>query len=328
MTGSPTTAELAAAIGGRLEGESRPVERLAPPEAPERGTIVVAADADAAVEAARRGVAALVLPEGMELPEAAAGTPVIRVEDPRLALARLSRAFDARPRPEPGVHPLAWVHPDARVAPDAAIGPGCSVGADCEVGAGSVLHANVVLYDGVTLGARVTLHAGAVIGADGFGYAAGPRGAEKIHHLGGVVLEDDVEIGANSAVDRGTLSPTVIGARTKIDNLCQIGHNVRIGPDCLIAGMSAIGGSTRLGRGVVMGGLAGIRDHVEIGDGARIAARAGVTKDVPAGETWAGFPAQPYRGWARSLYLLGQLERMWRALKDREQAGREDEDEV
>src|SRR5690606_14160054 len=115
---------------------------------------------------------------------------------------------------------------------------------------------------GVTLGNRVVVHSGSVIGADGFGYAAGPRGAEKIHHLGGVVLEDDVEIGANSAIDRGTLLPTRVGARTKIDNHCQIGHNVRIGHDSLIAGMSGVAGSVDIGSGVIIGGYVGISDHV------------------------------------------------------------------
>src|SRR5690606_36116436 len=138
----------------------------------------------------------------------------------------------------------------------------------------------VTIYDGVIVGARVILHSGSVIGADGFGYAASPTGAVKIWHAGGVQIADDVEVGANSAIDRGTIDDTVVGARTKIDNLCQIGHNVTVGSDCLIAGTAAIGGSVSIGNGVVIGGNVANADHVTIGDGARIAGRSGVTKDI------------------------------------------------
>lgn len=260
--------------------------------------------------------------------------PTVRVAEPRLALALLSARFDARPRPIAGarsqaatVHASAtlgmgvsidagaWVGPGAVVGEGSHLGPGCVVGAGSRVGVRCVLHANVTLYDGVTLGDRVILHAGAVIGADGFGYAASPTGAVKVRQLGGVRIGDDVEIGANTAVDRGTLDDTVVGARTKIDNLCQVGHNVRIGTDCLIAGMTGIAGSARIGDGVIIGGAVAVSDHVTINSGARIAGRSGVTKDVPPGETWAGFPAKPHRQFARSLYLVERLEDMWRAFK-------------
>ena len=175
-----------------------------------------------------------------------------------------------------------------------------------------------MLYEDVRLGDRVRLHSGVVIGADGFGYAAGARGAVKLHHLGGVVIGDDVEIGANSCVDRGTLADTQVGARTKIDNLCQIGHNVSVGTDCLLAGGVAVGGSTRIGNRVSVGGLAGFSDHLTIDDDVRVAGRAGVTKNIPSGETWAGFPAQPYKRWVRGLYLAGQLETLWQAFRKRQ----------
>ena len=159
------------------------------------------------------------------------------------------------------------------------------------------------------------MHSGAVIGSDGFGYAAGPTGATKIHHLGTVELHDDVEIGANTCIDRGTLASTVIGARTKIDNLCQIGHNVTMGTDCLVAGRSAIAGSVKIGNRVTIGGSVGISDHISIGDGVTLAAGSGVSKDIPAGETWAGAPAVPFRKWVRGLYLQGQLETIWQIVK-------------
>ena len=267
-----------------------------------------------------------------------AGTTVAEVADARLALALLSALFAGGRRAAAGVHPAASVDPTASLADDVSVGAGtviaagvrvgsgtviganCVIGAGARIGTDSVLHANVTLYPGVTVSDRVILHAGVVLGADGFGYAASGRGAVKIHHLGGVRLGDDVEVGANTAIDRGTIDDTVVGPRTKIDNLCQIGHNVVIGSDCLVAGTAAIGGSVTIGNGVIIGGNVAIADHVTIGDGARLAGRSGVTKDVPAGETWAGFPARPYRLYVRSLYLNDKLEQVWEFVKARAQA--------
>lgn len=327
------SASLAEALGSRLEGEARALAKLVPPQAAARDAAVVVTDARQAVGLEAENVGVVVAPVGLELP---AGVPVIRVGDGRLALAQLSRLFDRRPPVAEGVHPSAVVQAGARLGDDVHLGAHAVVGADAvlgsgtRVGAGSVvgpgcvlgkdclLYPKVTLYPGVRLGARVILHAGAVIGADGFGYAGSPTGAVKIHHLGGVVLGDEVEIGANTCVDRGTLSDTRIGARTKIDNLCQIGHNVTVGSDCLIAGTVGIAGSTRIGDRVVIGGAAGIGDHLSIGSDVRISARAGVTKDIPDGETWAGFPATPYKKFVRGLYLQSRLEQLWRAFKERD----------
>lgn len=330
--------ELARRLGARHHGPDTAARRLLAPEdaAGDAEALTVAFDASALGRILASPPAVVV--SSAEPP----GTPpcaVLVVADARLALARLSAWFDRRPPPASGLHPAAVVDPTAELEPGvsvgagAVVGPGarvgagsvigplCSLGGGSRVGRGSVLHAGVRLYDGVAVGDRVVLHAGVVLGADGFGYAAGPGGAEKIHHLGTVVIEDDVEIGAGTCVDRGTLSPTRIGARSKIDNLCQIGHNVVVGSDCLIAGMAGIGGSARLGRGVTLGGYVAVADHVTIHDGATVAGRSGVTKDVPAGETWAGFPAQPYRRWVRSLYLLGRLETLWQAFRGGEGGG-------
>ena len=253
------------------------------------------------------------------------------VSDTRLALARLSAALDARPRSEPGVHERAWVDDSARLGSGVSVAAGAVIGARAVIGDRSSIGENAVvgegaelgvdcrifpqvtIYDGVKLGDRVIVHAGAVLGADGFGYAAGPTGAEKIHHSAGLRLGNDVEIGANTAIDRGTLSDTLIGERTKIDNHCQIGHNVVIGDDCLIAGKAGIGGSTVIGNRVVIGGYVKIADHLRVHDGARLAGGSGLTKDVPAGETWAGEPARPHRRFVRELYLLDRLEEIWQA---------------
>lgn len=337
-------AEVASAVSGRLEGAPSgaelthlaTVDRLIEGHEGSGAAVVVVPDEDELKRLAEAPTppGLIVLPDTLEATGPHAKLPRVRVAEARLALALLSARFDARPRPAPGqVSPAAHVHESATlgravtldagacigegavVGDGSYVGPGSTVGAGSRLGANCVLNANVTIYDGVTLGDRVVLHAGAVIGADGFGYAASPTGAVKVRQLGGVTLGDDVEIGANTAVDRGAIDDTVIGARTKIDNLCQVGHNVRIGTDCLIAGMTGIAGSARIGDGVIVGGAVAISDHVTIGSGARIAGRSGVTKDVPAGETWAGFPAKPYRQYARSLYLLERLEDVWRAFR-------------
>jgi UDP-3-O-[3-hydroxymyristoyl] glucosamine N-acyltransferase len=220
---------------------------------------------------------------------------------------------------------MAWVHPDARLGAGVRIGPHASVDrgaqigdnvvlqpgvrihADVIVGADSILHANTVVRHECVIGRRVILHQNVAIGADGFGYrpAPGGRGLLKMPHIGNVVIEDDVEIGANTCVDRGKFGSTVIGTGSKIDNLCQIAHNVRMGRCCVIAACAAIGGSVVFGDGVLMGGGVGVRDHVTLGSGAKIGGGSIVYSDVPAGASWAGFPADE----------AGLVKRQWVALK-------------
>jgi len=339
-----TSAEARDLLPARIDGPEVPVRRLwdaaASGEAAADAAVVLARlDADAWTRWRAAGIGAVVAPvaDVDALTDVRADDPARwAVADTRLALARLSRRLDARPAiAAVGVHPsavvdpsarlgarvavgpLAVVGPDAVVEDDAVIGAGAFVGARARVGAGSVLRERVVVEDGVVVGRRCWLQAGAVIGGDGFGFAPGPRGAERIHHLGTVVLGDDVEVGANACIDRATLGATVIGPRCKIDNLVQIGHNVRVGADALIAGQTGIAGSTQVGDRVVIGGAAGVSDHLEIGDDARIAGGAGVTKNVPAGDTWGGYPAQPVRRWIRERYLIGRLEAIWAFVKGR-----------
>lgn len=256
------------------------------------------------------------------------GRALIVVDDADRALIRVLEWLSPEAeRSAAGIHKSAHVHPSAMVAASATIGPGCVVGEDAvihervvlranvsvgdavNIGADSVIHAGAVIYPRSTIGARCTLHANVVIGADGFGYRPRDdgRGLVKIPHIGIVEIHDDVEIGAGTTIDRAKFGATIIGAGTKIDNLVQIGHNVRIGRACIICGCTAIAGSTVLGDGVTLAGGVGLADNLTIGAGAKIGARSGVMEDIPAGEMWVGYPAKPARHTLRTIAALQQL---------------------
>ncbi|HWK66811.1 MAG TPA: UDP-3-O-(3-hydroxymyristoyl)glucosamine N-acyltransferase [Rhizobiaceae bacterium] len=186
------------------------------------------------------------------------------------------------------------------VAPNAVIGPSCRVGRDCYIGP------NVSLQYAL-IGDRVFIHGGAQIGQDGFGFVPGAAGPERIPQIGRVIIQNDVEIGANTTVDRGAMSDTVIGEGTKIDNLVQVAHNVRIGRGCVIAGHSGLSGSVTMGDFVMLGGRVGIADHISIGDRVQIAASSGLMHDVPSGERWAGSPARPMREFFKEVAAIRSL---------------------
>jgi UDP-3-O-[3-hydroxymyristoyl] glucosamine N-acyltransferase len=250
--------------------------------------------------------------------------PALRVRNVRAAFARILAAF-APPEPPEGIHPTAVVAADAQIGPDVTIGACAVIGPQVVVGAGTrilasvtlgarvtvgascLLHPGVTVYPGCALGDRVIIHSGAIIGSDGFGYATEDGVHLKIPHLGRVVIEDDVEIGANTTVDRGTLGETRIGRGTKIDNLVQVAHNVSIGEGVILVAQAGVAGSATIGPGVVLAGQAGVVDHRSVGARAVLLARALATKDVPPEAQVSGFPAQDHRKELRIQAALRHL---------------------
>lgn len=258
------------------------------------------------------------------------GTHAVVVRDPQRAFLTAARFFyPAAMRPGPwataeGVHARAHVDATARleadvvVEPGAVVGPRAEIGADTRIGPNAVIGPDVRIGRGCTIGPNVTVqhaligdrvivHPGVAIGQDGFGYAMGPRGHEKIPQIGRVVIQDDVEIGANSTIDRGSGKDTVVGKGTKIDNLVQIAHNVRIGCHCVLVAHTGVSGSCVLDDYVVLAGKVGVGDHVRIGRGAQVAGGSNVADDIPPGGRWVGTPARPARRWMKELLALSAL---------------------
>jgi UDP-3-O-[3-hydroxymyristoyl] glucosamine N-acyltransferase len=259
-----------------------------------------------------------------------ASTVALVTPEPYRAFAKaLAHLFPSAIRPQSafgavGISPGAAVHPSARLEPGVVVDPGAVVGPEAEIGSGTIIGANAVIGPHTRIGRdvsiapsvsvlhalvgnRVILHGGVRIGQDGFGFAMGPGGHAKVPQIGRVIIQDDVEIGANTTVDRGASRDTVIGEGTKIDNLVQIGHNVVIGRHCVIVAQVGISGSVTIEDFVVLGGQVGVIGHVTIGAGAQIAATSNVATDIPAGGRWGGTPAKPVRDWFREVTTLKNL---------------------
>jgi UDP-3-O-[3-hydroxymyristoyl] glucosamine N-acyltransferase len=323
-------AEIAARVGGRLDGDGMvEIAGVSSIEEPVPGTLTFLADPKLASRVASLPVAAILLP--LDGPSVA--LPAVRVTNPHLAFVEIVELFHPAVPAAPGVHPTAIIAPTARIGANASIGPHVAIGDGAVVGDDCVLHAGVVLYPRVAIGNRftaharaivreearigdrVTIHAGAVVGSDGFGYLPAPDGIRKIPQVGTVVVEDDVEIGANATIDRAALGATTIGRGTKIDNLVMVAHGCRVGPYCLLAGQVGLAGGTTLGAGVMLGGQVGSAGHLTIGDGARVAAKSGIHNDLAAGGTYGGSPAIDVRAWRRGMTALRRLPELFRRVR-------------
>lgn len=218
------------------------------------------------------------------------------------------------------VYPFVFIGPRAKVGEGSTLFPGVYVGEDCVIGQGCTLYPNVSLMAGTVLGQGVVIHAGSVLGSDGYGYAQGPAGHVKIPQLGNVVVGDNVEIGANTCIDRAALDATVIGDGTKVDNLVQIAHNVQTGRHCLIISQVGIAGSTTLGNGVVLAGQAGLRDNIHLADGVQVAAQSGVGQDLPAGFIAGGSPSMDAPTYLKMSMSLPKLPELMRRVRRMEKA--------
>lgn len=325
-----TLQELADRTGGRVVGDgSRVVTGAMPPDSAGEHDLTFALNDKALRALVTSNARAVVVAEGAN----GGDRDQIVHRNPGSAMAAILAAFHPRVPPEPGVHALASVHPSATLAAGVHVGPfavvgagaelregsvvsaGAVVGEGCVVGERSVLHPHSVLYAGVRLGKDCIVHSGVVIGADGFGFARAGGRHVKIPQVSGVTIGDDVEIGANSCIDRGTMTPTTVGSNTKLDNLVQIGHNSVIGDRVIICGQCAIAGTTTIEDDCVLAGQVGAAGHLTVGRGSMAAAGTGITSDVEPGSRIAGHPPMKLEDWRRAHASLRHLAEMREELR-------------
>jgi len=322
--GSLTARAVADLVGGRLLGDGavrihrvRPLDRAGP------DALSFAVSGRYAAELGSSRAGAVLVPEALAA-GAGPGTRIV-VPDPYGALVRVLHSLYPAEAPDAGVDPTARIGAGAKLGTEVMIAAyvvlgrnvhlgarcrlaqGVSIGDGVVIGDDAVIGPGVVCYPGTRIGHRVVLKAGAVIGGEGFGYLSDGKKHTRIPHVGGCILEDEVEVGSNTCIDRGSIDDTVIGRGTKLDNLVQVGHNVRIGERCLIMAGVGIAGSTRLGHDVILAGHVGVTDHLVIGDRARIAAKSAIFGDVPASASFSGHPARPHRQFLRAQAAMYRL---------------------
>jgi UDP-3-O-[3-hydroxymyristoyl] glucosamine N-acyltransferase len=335
---SLTAAEVASRLEGEVLGDaSTELQGFAPADKARSGDLTFAENNTYFTRADQSAASAILV----DTVFGSTRKTLIRVPNARIAFARVLGLFYPEPVWPAGVHPTsvvaptaeidatAWVGPHCVVGDRARIGPGCvlhggnHVGAQTVLGSGTQLFPHVVIYPRTQVGERVRIHAGSVIGSDGFGYVLDEGAHRKVPQIGQVIIHDDVEIGANVTIDRGALGPTIIGRGTKIDNLVQIAHNVTLGEHCLVVAQAGIAGSTKMGTFVTLAGQVGLAGHLKIGSHVTVAAQSGVMHDIPDGEKWFGYPAQPDRRMKRQILAIQQLPQLLRRVAELEKALRQ-----
>jgi UDP-3-O-[3-hydroxymyristoyl] glucosamine N-acyltransferase len=328
-----TVAQVAELLHGEVAGDASVELTGFAPAAVARAGDLTFAEQEAYFASAEASQAAAILVAGNFT---SALKVVIRVANVRVALARVLPLFFPLEPQTAGIHPTAAIHDSAQVDPSAHVGAHCVIGprvkvgaraallggnhlgADCVIGDDTCLYPNVVIYARSQIGCRVTIHAGTVIGSDGYGYVLDEGKHRKVLQVGTVIVQDDVEIGANTAIDRGALGATVIGQGTKIDNLVHVAHNVVMGRHCLVLGQVGFAGSTRLGDYVVVASQSGIAGHLKVGNQVTIGAKSGVMRDIPDGAKVLGSPAGPDRETKRQLIAVQHLPELIRRMRELE----------
>ena len=325
--------ELAAWVGGTIVGDGEvEISGVAAIEEAQSGEITFVADPKYLAHLGKTSASAVIVSNEVTQ----ADKPLLCVMHPKLAFAKILTLFSSKPYQPRGIDSKTWISPTAKLGRDlslypfvyiserCSIGdrvtlyPGVYVGEDSSIGEDSILYPNASVYPQTIIGKRVILHSGVVVGSDGFRYEKEGRKNVKIPQVGIVEIEDDVEIGANTTVDRATLSKTIIRRGVKIDNLVQVAHNVAIGEDSIIVAQVGISGSTRIGNNVILAGQVGVVGHVEIGDNVMVGAQAGVTHDLPANQGYVGSPALPHREFLRAITTFPKLPEMRKTLLDLE----------
>jgi len=325
-----TLTQIAELTGGRLVGDGdRVVRRVRPIHEAGPGDLSFVANEKALAQAKTSQAEALIVGDGLDAP----GHQIVFHDNPLAAITQVIAVLYPQPAVEPGVHTLASVHPSATLGEGVSVAAFATIGARAQVGAGSrigegavigegvvigeatLVHPRAVLYPRVTIGRDCEIHSGAVIGADGFGFTQVDGRHVKVPQIGGVEIGDDVEVGANSCIDAGTLAPTRIGDNTKIDDLVMVGHNNQIGRHVMLCGQVGVAGSSTIEDDVVLAGQSGVADHLHVGKGAISAAKTGILRDVKAGHRIAGSPPMPLELWRRVWKASHRLPGMRREMK-------------
>ena len=335
--------ELADRVGGKISGDPEvEITGVSGIDEAGEGEITYFADKRLIGKLESSKASAVILKKEIEGLKAS----MLVADNPQLVFAKVLEVFYGKPYKSSGISDKAIIGENVNIGDDVSIYPSAYIGSNVTLGArvtispgayigdevliddDSYIHPNVTIREKVKLGKNVTVHAGSVIGCDGFGYVFEKGTHHKIPQVGGVIIEDDVEIGANVIIDRATVGNTIIGAGTKIDNLVQIAHNVKVGKKCIIIAQVGISGSVEIGDGAILAGKVGVRDHIKIGSGAIIGAGSGVSGDIPDKQVYSGSPAIPHRTWLRAQSLYAKLPDFARRLKVIERKINPDKDSI